>query len=400
MKKICIFALCVVVTVFLFGCQAAEDPIMNADTTKPHITPLSPTEPTQTVVFENLYAIALPISYQSFSKENELIFEYSYPTMFLTIPDSEVADKIIVDFLNRIDGTHSDAQNTYNRAIADHASVAQWTPYTYHISYDPMRIDQGVLSLFGQTIQYSGGSHSNRTCVSANYDMITGNLMTLGSILYHLDAKDDLCNLVIQQLREQKESLQLYSDFDEVVEDHFSADESHFESFFFSSTGLNFYFAPYEIAPYASGNITVEIPYAQLTGIIGDQYFPAERQASSGDITAHLFSDADLDKYEQFAEIIKDEGGEKIILATDEVIYDVRIYSGMWNMDGNEFTITNTLFAANVLTSQDAVMLEAYIPDVMPDLMISYNNGNSTNAYYIHQSGEDGSIILEQTTVN
>lgn len=382
----------------LVGCNLPE--IVTEPSEALPTSPSVPSEPDPTVPSvwkENLYAVSMPLvtEYTSDDEYNTL-FEYTYQNMYLTMPDVDVADKIIVDYLKRLDSDHLRAEQVHMQAIEDFPDAEQWQPYTYQVTYNTARIDQGVLSLFCETSSYAGGQRSDRSYCAANYDMLSGDILTLGSILYHLDSKQALCQLINSHLEEMKSTTALYSYYEEAVEEYFQQDESTFEDFYFTKNGLCFFFAPYEIAPYASGMITVELPYAELTGIIGDQFFPAERPLSDGSIFAELLTEEHLDQFRQFTELTTDDGGEQIVLYTDSILQDVQIRSGYWNEEGTAFYTTAVVYAANVLTGTDAIILETFIPDVMPILLLSFDFRGQTFSYFIDQSGMDGSIILQE----
>jgi hypothetical protein len=92
----------------------------------------------------------------------------------------------------------------------------------------------------------------------------------------HPDAsKEDFITIILEKLSQIAEESDLFQGYEDGVRSRLGGDENLYEDFYFTSTGLCFYFAPYEIAPYASGIITVEIPYSELTGLIYDGYFLA-----------------------------------------------------------------------------------------------------------------------------
>lgn len=328
-------------------------------------------------IYENMYSISMPIVHEYLKDEaGNIIFDYAYQSMYLIIPDTDVADKIIIDFLKRIDEAHSEAQD-----MMYFAQQAPSANCSYRIQYDTTRIDQGVLSLFGYIIQVNDAMHADYRCISANYDMVTGDVLTLGSILYHADQKDELETLVISNM-EKNDSIGLYDDFRNTVSGRFQTDESEDEDFYFSPSGLCFYFSPYEVAPYSAGVVTVEIPYNQLTGIIGDAYFPAERTLSQGDIQIIPFADASLEEYELFAEIIADSNGTKLLLTTDQSVQDVCIQQLEWSDGQTELLSANTIFAANIFKNTDGILFEANFNSDRPAYGISYTKNGETFQYY------------------
>lgn len=402
MKSICILTAIILLLQFLPGCQS----VLPAETQPPIETTMPTTEsdtvPDTTVadipviIPKNLYSVAVPITTEyGYAEDESTVFSYAYQTMHLIHPDRDVADKIIIDFLSRVENTRSAADQLFDFAKSKNLSATGFTPYFYQVHYNPTRIDQGVLSLHGQISQSGDFAHSNVQCVSANYDMVTGDTLTLGSILYHADVKNDLCDIVISTL-EDRSDLNLYDDFRTSVKNRFNKDESQDEDFFFTAHGLSFYFSPYEIAPYSSGIITVEIPYHKLTGIIGDAYFPAEQTNTAGTISTCLFADADLEAYSQFAEIIVSSGATKLLLFTDSYVQDIKISALTWADEIMTQPLSNTVFAANILSPQEAILLDADFNTEKPSFVVSYSINGDIHEFYLIKDSTTEQIILKE----
>ena len=394
MKRILILCLALLTVISVAGCGissgTAQDTTQSPVSNSPE-DPTSPTGPDTTpvgpAVYENLISVSVPITVETGAAEDGTsVFTYTYQTMHLFVPDPDVAYKVIIDFLYRTEQIRSDAEAVYSSAISEYGQSSQFSPYMYQVIYNPTRADQGVLSLFGDITVLSGGTSSGKYCISASYDLITGDVLTLGSILYHMDTKDVLCQLVIDHLKAD-ENLVLYDEFEIYVKDRFNQDESTDEAFYFTSSGLCFYFSPYEIGPRSSGVITVELPYSELTGIISDDYFPAERGESTGTVSAVPFDQADLSSFDEFAEVIISEG-EMIFLTADSDVYDVRIYCGE--------AVQYTVFAANRLSSTDAILLQADIPYEEEKLLLSYRSNSTTKVFSILRDKNSGAVVLSE----
>lgn len=389
MKNYLLFILIVCLAFNFAGCSlpSAETPTdtqtMNPTTTE------EPTTVTTAPVAETfdqkpMIAVSLPVVDQTqHAEDGTLIYRYSYRNMSLIVPDPEVADKVIVDFLNRIDQTANHAAQILEAAKAAYPVSTQWTPYLCQIDYDPMRIDPGVLSLMGSYASYSGTPHPEKNYLSVNYDLVTGSVFTLDDILTGDTATDTLCSYIIQELNRQKDEKFLYEDFEGTVKEQFDRNTTSIDSWYFSQTGLCFYFSPYEIAPYASGVITAEIPYDKLSGILNDAYFPSEIECGSSKLIAAPFSENDLEKFTQFSEVVLDTSGNKILLYTNGAVSNIQIETGSWNADGTVFTPEQTVFAAYRLTPGDATMVESTITNNLPNLRLSYNTTNGTVRNYI-----------------
>lgn len=327
--------------------------------------------------------------------DGTVILKYTHQSMTLTLQDPDVADKIIVDFLGRFDSTQEAAQSLLTDAKAAYTPNEEyWIPYLCSMLYDPVRIDPGVLSLYGTVMSHSGGAHPDQAAISANYDLLTGDVLTLASIMTPNATSDDFCQLTLDALAEVADDLYLYDDYEDTVRNRFTLDPSTDEQWFFTNDGICFYFSPYEIAAYVSGIITAEIPYSKLTGIILDEYFPAERAPGIGTITATDLKNTDLTRFDQITELIVDEGGQMVLLYTEGTVYDVRVEEVKWNEAGDEFILSHTAFATGCLSAGDAVMVEAQISDTLPNLRLTYCSGDRTITVYLSQNQKDGSIVL------
>lgn len=398
MKKICTLVLAILAVFSFAGCKNDDNPAVVTDpVTEPPVSSVV-TEPNEntdvTPVYENMYTVSLPVTEDAHNAEDgTLIFTYSYQTISPVHQDREVADKIILNFTDRIEKSRVDSQSILNLAKAQYTPGSNFSPLSYQIQYDVTRVDQGVLSLFGSVLQTSNSAGANRSLVAANYDMVTGDVLTVGSILYHIDTKDDLAQLVIDELK-QREDIILFDEYPETVKARFEQDESIDEDFYFSNVGLCFYFAPYEIAPRSSGTIIVEIPYNKLTGIIADAYFPAERTHTVGTISCEVFQEIHWEQYEQFPEVVATPNATKLLLTTDSAVQDVRIFQLVLPEDSMMQAQAKNIFAANVLAKENAIIFEADLESATTDYMISYSVNGVTKTFRIAADDTTGNIVL------
>ena len=399
-KQICIL---VAAMLLLTGCQFSAKPqqqvVPEFTLPVPQETtiPVSdPTEETPSVQYtqKQMIAVSMTPEYDYLRDEqNNVIFRFTKQDITLSGPTENVSALITEDFENRLDEYKILADDFRMNAESQYNQYDDWATHYYDVYYSPTRIDREVLSLSGNIFSYTGG-RPTQVNSAINYSVLTGEVLTLGSILNHIDAKDDLVKLVTQQAAVQMEQLQLFDDYADCIADRFDREESFDEDWYFTEKGLCFYFTPYEIAPYTSGTVLLEIPYGQLGGIIDDDFFPPEEEIMIGSICAQQLSEADLSGYTQLAEVDVDSIGEPFFLFVDGAISDIQIMRGYWDEDGTEFTPEYTIFACNSLTPGDGIILQADIPDTMPNLCIQYRSGNENITVFLSQSGMDASAIL------
>lgn len=378
MKKNLALLLCMIF--LLTGCSTNHQTAAALPETLPEATPDAVSEPTASETAEpdenELFAVSVPAVTERFMLEDGTeLFSYTAQHMQLILPDEEVADRVILDFLNRVDAARLDAESTLTAAQNDYQPEMNWFPYFYQIIYSPTRIDRGVLSLFGTQNSFSGAMHGSLSCVSANYDLTTGDVLTLGSIM-HMDASsEDFIAAITSKLAEMTEEYSLFPDYEDGVRSRLGGDENLYEDFFFTATGLSFYFAPYEIAPYSSGIITVEIPYSELTGLIYDGYFPAEREKIQGSMHTGSFMETDMEQFDSMAEVTLAAGEEILVAYPEGTVEDVRITIPGDNINMPEYTV----FAALAMSGRNAIVISLEQED-MEGITISYMTDGKTEA--------------------
>ena len=406
MKKL-YYLMLIMTALLLTACgkiaDVTESPATTAPTepTTPPITApqqdnISPDVPPS---YENMYSVALPIDIENrYSEDDTLTSRFLSQRMDLIIPDSEVAQKVIYNFYDRNEQARLDAETLHELAESMYQNGTHTAPLSYDVHYDVTRIDQGVLSLFGLSIQSGEGSHTNVQSIAANYNLVSGDVLKLGSILYHADAKQRLHELVIEVL-EARTDITLFDEYPDTVAKHFAKDESEFENFYFSTTGLCIFFSPYEIAPRSYNTVIAEIPYQDLVGVIADEYFPGERIYANGTVTVIPFTTEESEVFSQFADIVADktENAVKIFLKSDSVIQNVRIHEVIREGSGAYITQTKNVFASNILPTDAAILFQADFSNVLPRYVLSYTSDGSTKFYYFKLDTTTNNIILEPT---
>lgn len=385
-KNLCLlFALCIT----LSGCgkkQAGSVPetptVQSTQQTTDPIPNEQPTELVPEYAQVPMVAVSMPITTEiNTDDEGNVISSVTYQTMELFAQDQTATEQITRRFDNRQD-KHRDLANSVTLlATASYQSGVNWTPYFYDIVYSPTRIDNCVLSLYGKAVQYTGGNHPYTECTASNYNIVTGDVLTLGSILTNINMKEALCAALIESAALIAEEAQLFDDYPQIIAQRFEKDESYDEDWFFSGTGLCFFFSPYEIAPYVSGSVVIEIPYDQLHGIIDDRFIPAETLQGVGKLCIDNADNVDHQVFTQIAQLTTTNSNKTAILHAEGLIQDVRIY------DSNDVPV----FRTYALSPSDGILLTA---DFSQEYQVSYRSGTQTVNMLIHLDTATDSFSL------
>ncbi len=375
----------------LLGCSRTPAPTdgLSTDPTETQPSTQGSTVQDPVAIYEApLAAIAMPMVYEhQLSDQGTAIAQYAHQNVSVTLPDADVAQAVELDLLNRIDKTRPAADRVFAAAKADYTGQASWFPYSYSITFAPTRLDQNVLSLFGEEASFDGSPRSMNNAISANYDLTTGEALSLRAILHEENYADALCDLILQGLTEQKDGL--FEDYERIIRSQFSTNVP-VESWYFSDSGLCFYFAPYEIAPYSVGTVVSQIPYDQLSGLLKDAYFPAEKTNYSGAILTQGVTDTSvLEGYSQFAEVSVDSQADKLLICTDGSVSNVKLHYSTG--DAAEAVI----LAVAGMGPTDAILVEISMDHALENLSVTCDSFGQTQTLTLTQNA-DGSLAFSK----
>lgn len=337
---------------------AQQDPTQDA-VTEPTIPQENPT-----ITQKPMYAVSLvPQTEETVDESGMVRFRYKYQNISLIMPEPSIAERIILDYHNRMDKADQYADSVRVESMRDEYKAMGATLMNY-IEYKPARFDTGVLSLNINQMIYLGGVHPDYVSTSVTYDLLTGNVLKLSDVLNSDITPGSIANTIVSKLTDKD---YLWPNFEEIIAETLTDALDTCEIWYFNNNGLCFHYDPYVLAPYAAGPITVEIPYSELLGVLRDEYFPAEQDSFSGSLTAEMFT-ADTQKdFTQFAETVLVENGTKFLLSADGAITDITIETESVESG------TTTVMAVQSLTPGDAIMVEF---DPSAKLLITYRNGN------------------------
>ncbi len=183
--------------------------------------------------------------------------------------ESAVCDTFNAEMQRVLDALHAEsaevAQNAreYYNSLEDKTSF--FGPWASELATISTYQTDGLLSVTAETYIYYGGAHPNTVLRTWNFDLTTGEFLTLDT----LDAQsstdsvlgktliDTLSTAVLDKIREQDLSEGYFEDYDSYVRDL-----STNASFYFAAEGMYIEFDTYVIAPYAAGPQSFFIPYS------------------------------------------------------------------------------------------------------------------------------------------
>lgn len=371
-----------------------------ADTTAPPQTTTVPTAPTETTqppvqvhIESPMVSISLPVLTETYAADNNaVIFRRTFQDVVLDLPDKDIAAAVTLDLLTRMDANSAVLSSIQDSAYQDYSGQDPWIPYYYKILYSPRRIDQTVLSLYGEEDAY-GSAYSGTTGLSVTYNLLTGKALKLSDVLTEEgSASEKLLTALLESLAAQKDEYMLFDDYASIISDRFETDLQQESHWFLSAEGLCFFYSPYDIAPNSSGIVVATVPYSKLAGILQDVYFPGEQPEFHGEMTAVPYDSSDSGSFEHVATLITDTEASAIVLRTDGILYDIQITQGQW-IGNTYFREDTSVFLANHLSPEDGIVLQTVLPESLSPLMLTYTCEGKIHSYYLC-ANRDGSVVF------
>lgn len=135
-------------------------------------------------------------------------------------------------------------------------------PYELSTAYVLTSPSPQYLSLVWQIYVYTGGAHSNLEISTFTYSATTGNTIELYDVFEDLDLALEIASDYAE--RELKRTLEDMADLD-MIREGTAPDVENFSRFALTPSGMRFYFPPYQVAPWAAGMQTVEVPLSELS---------------------------------------------------------------------------------------------------------------------------------------
>lgn len=391
MKKLFFLPLFAVLCLSLLACQSQgkTDPAPAETTAPTETTEVPVTDPTvEEPDASDLVAVILAPVLKSENEADKEIFTYEGVIPQVVIPaNAEAAQKIA----HRLNLLVSDAEN-YAEEVKAIAKADQESGVTYStgIRFTPFRVDCRVLSLVALNTYYLGGVHPGSNAAALNFDTATGEQIYLRDMLLNEDAVSELEARILENLAAQESEAQfLFEGYAQTVADHLRGVTA--ENWYLTEDGICFSFDPYDIAPYAAGYITVELPYEEISEFLKSQYLPENTEHDLAPaVQAEFAQNVDLDVFCNRLSCTIDEEADVTAIYTNTCLEHIKV---ALHTD-SDYYFDRVVLAANRLTPEDVILMRVYYPDVMARMSVTADS----LCVDLFQSGEDGSIVLIDLT--
>lgn len=213
------------------------------------------------------------------SKDGRQLSEGSYPEIVLS---KELKDKYpkLAGVIDSLNDSWKDAIKASVSEYGYYRLQDEFAPeaiYSSEVDAEIVRFDEHLMTIGEGVYDFGGGAHPNHGYYYINIDPVTGIRIEMTNVLADVDAAPGaIAKCLFAQNKDIKEDIESYisySDENEKIEDVLKKN-IHEDSLAWtvSDKGLEIHFSPYEIAPYAIGDIDVTVSYNDYPDLIQQAY--------------------------------------------------------------------------------------------------------------------------------
>lgn len=338
----------------------------------------------------------------SFSTEEEdfqndagaTVMQSAYTDVTVEIEGNESAAAEIMAVLASEKENFQEARaDTVERTLSDSYIMENSSYYYMGRDYGEERNDGRVLSLRVSDEEYTGGAHGNHMQRGLNFDAKTGKKLTIDDIAADKERFTDICvEEMLTQARRLQEKELLF--MDEALEppglEQILRNKMDGEEWYFTRGGIRFISNIYEIAPYAAGEITFDIPYELLGDALKEEY------RYQGQMVRAVKNGAETSGVD-----LNQDGQEDVVCIgweTDEDTWEAA-YSVVVNGEDltEQFNGFGLYFSGYGYPMDDYYLVDLDMRDAYVEIAVQDRGDNDWDSTYFfrYETGEDGKGKLD-----
>lgn len=252
--------------------HAAQEP-SNAPATAPS-TPSTPSPATSSdTTLTN--PPAQPSAANTIQRSTEIItIDASWPTIGIARVDEEskaFVESLVANFEQESKDAAAEMVEFRKQLEAEGTTPEDMPPpyiYELNVSYETDMPTDRVASIVWRVWTYTGGAHGQLAIVSNNYDLTNGFPLLLEDLFIDpqlaLLEFSKVSRKVLAQQDAEKDAESSDNFMDEMLRAGTEPTEENFATFSILPDGMRLYFQPYQVAPWAAGPQTVDVPLDDL----------------------------------------------------------------------------------------------------------------------------------------
>ncbi len=297
----------------------------------------TPTPSPTAVPSKDIRFLHFSVEYQYLTGKDGENFLYSgrYPSFSLSDEDASKYALLGTSLKNYSEALDAEMKSTKDSLTAEARAAYSgddFSPYYYNAAIDFKRTDSVAASFLETRDSYTGGAHNDTEYTGRNFNTQTGGEMKLTDVIPDISTLPDF---LTGKLQEKYPDVP-FTDLQKNIGDLCGKTDGSGLKWTLGYYDLTFYFSPSAIAPYASGLLTVTIPFSQKPELFNPLYTTAPEScviALRQGETQYIYPDGSSTAVEMTVNLANDseeDFGKRIItLGTDTFTFneDQSVYS-------------------------------------------------------------------------
>ena len=231
------------------------------------------------------YTVDINQKYLSKEKDGRTYLKTEYPLITINGATDNTALLDTINEINKYQEKEANdfMENTDEAAISMLFETDLYDDTMYFTQESKIRVDRSddkLLVLANQIYYDGGGAHPSSNTLFTNIYVPNGQKLDIDDVL---NDKDGFYITLKEELKKQNPDFGFYDDWENTIDiykkGYFDGGDEDEElrypvklNFELLSDKLNVYFNPYELGPYVSGGIGVNLPYSEFPGLVKDEY--------------------------------------------------------------------------------------------------------------------------------
>ena len=236
----------------------------------------------------NTYEVEIRENYMQNEKDGRVYLKTEYPYISLIGLDDNTSLHDTINTINKNQEKEANdfMENTNDSAIAALFESDMYEGTMYFTQESKMNIerkDNKLLVLSNQIYYDAGGAHPSTNSLFTNIYIPTGKELKIDDVVVD---KDGFYDTLKTELKKQNPDYGFLEDWEKNIdtykkgyidlsEGNEDGEELRYEvtlNFMLLDDKLNVYFNPYDLGPYGSGGIGVNLPYDEFKGLVKDEF--------------------------------------------------------------------------------------------------------------------------------
>ena len=206
----------------------------------------------------------------------------------------DVDDEELTELKDALKAENASARKAYDEMWDSSVSIFEGenapdtaSVWSIETTVEPSRCDDAIFSFTRTDYSYIGGAHPNTYVTGMNYDPASGEELVLSDVVTDYDAVYEYVLNDLKEQAEENEDLAYFDDYESTVhtmfygagegekvvseEDGIEPNTAYMPNWVSGEDGVYIIFNNYDIAPYAAGRITVNVPVS--SGLLDGEIF-------------------------------------------------------------------------------------------------------------------------------